>query len=71
MWGESGTGLYVNGVQDSHSPDNLYPALNSLSTLLKPIGVIRALATIDDLRITSSAQTNFGVSALAERIDHL
>ena len=66
VWGESGTSLYVNGVQDSFSPDNLYPALNSTFYVYVPYWGYPGIGYIDDLRITSSSQTNFGVSALAE-----
>ncbi|WP_345308541.1 LamG-like jellyroll fold domain-containing protein [Candidatus Villigracilis saccharophilus] len=66
VWGESGTSLYVNGVQDSYSPDNLYPALNSTFYAYVPYWGYPGIGYIDDLRITSSSQTNFGVSALAE-----
>ena len=66
VWGESGTSLYVNGVQDAYSPDNLYPALNSTFYVYVPYWGYPGIGYIDDLRITSSSQTNFGVSALAE-----
>ena len=42
-WGDQGTKLYVNGVQDAATPDNLYPALTSdilrLCALLGSIGL--------------------------------
>lgn len=65
-WGETGTSLYVNGMQDSYSPDNLYPALNSTFYAYVPYWGYPGIGYIDNLRITSSSQTNFGVSALAE-----
>ena len=66
VWGEDGTSLYVNGVVDAFSPDNLYPALNSTFYAYVPYWGYPGIGYIDDLRITSSSQTNFGVSALAE-----
>jgi hypothetical protein len=64
-WGEAGTRLYVNGVQDAYSPDNLYPALNSTFYVYVPNWGEPGMGSIDELRITSNAQTNFGVRTLA------
>ncbi|MBI5943074.1 MAG: PKD domain-containing protein [Chloroflexi bacterium] len=64
VWGEDGTSLYVNGVVDAYSPDNLYPALNSTFYAYVPYWGYPGIGYVDDLRITSNSQTNFGVSAL-------
>lgn len=64
-WGADGTRLYVNGVEDAFSPDNLYPALNSVNYVYVPYWGFPDIGYMDDLRITASSQTNFGVAALS------
>jgi hypothetical protein len=65
-WGANGTRTFVNGIEDAFSPDNLYPALNASNYLYVPYWGFPDLGYIDDLRITNSSQTNFGVSSLAQ-----
>lgn len=64
-WGPDGTRLFVNGVQDAFSPDNHYPALNSSNYLYVPNWGTPEIGYLDELRITSSSQTNFGTLSLA------
>ncbi len=64
-WGTDGTRTSVNGVQDSFSPDNLYPALNSTVYVYAPNWGYPDVGYIDELRITDNSQTDFGTLSLA------
>ena len=50
-WGDAGTKLYVNGVLDASTPDNLYPALNPTFYVHVPNWGKAGLGYIDELHI--------------------
>ena len=64
-WGIGGSRLFVNGVQDAFSPDNLYPALNSTFYVYVPYWGNPGIGYIDELRITKHSQSGFGADTLA------
>jgi hypothetical protein len=61
-WGSQGSMIYVNGVMDAFSPYNHYPALNSTFYVYLPYWGVPGLGSIDELRITQHALSDYAIS---------